>query len=243
MRLPLHLERQVDILTRKKVIFVIVEGPSDEDALGAVLQGVYGDSSVHVHVMHRDITTEKGINPSNIVKKIGDEIRLYAERMHFKSIHFREIIHIVDTDGAYISDENIIEDMEVSEHIYSPENIRTFNKQGIQLRNECKRENIDRLCTCKKIWNLPYRIFYMSCNLDHVLYNKLNSSDHEKEVDSLKFAKYYKDRIPNFLNFISNSNFSVMTDYKQSWNYIKEDLHSLERHTNFGLCFKETDLS
>lgn len=27
----------------------------------------------------------------------------------------------------------------------------------------------------------------MSCNLDHVLYNKLNSTDDEKEFDSLDF--------------------------------------------------------
>lgn len=230
-------------MTRKKIIFVIVEGPSDEDALGVVLQRLYGTSTVYVHVMHRDITTEKGVNPSNIIAKIGNEIREYARHMHFRNIHFKEIIHIIDTDGAYISNENILEDMEAIDPVYSPMNIRTCNKQGIEDRNRRKCENIDTLCTCKKIWSLPYRIFYMSCNLDHVLYNKLNSSDKEKEIDSLKFAKYYIDKIPEFFDFICNSDFSVMTGYKKSWDYIKEDLHSLERHTNFGLHFKENELS
>ena len=33
------------------------------------------------------------------------------------------------------------------------------------------------------------------------------------------------------------SDFSVIGDYAASWKYIKEDYHSLERHTNLGICF------
>ena len=81
----------------------------------------------------------------------------------------------------------------------------------------------------------------MSCNLDHVLYNKQNSSDEEKEDDSYIFAKKYRNKIPEFISFITESGFSVMNGYAESWDYIKQDLHSLERHTNFGLCFKGTE--
>lgn len=45
--------------------------------------------------------------------------------------------------------------------------------------------------------------------------------------------------IPEFLKFITESDFSVMDDYPQSWQFIREGLHSLERHTNIGLCFAE----
>ena len=31
---------------------------------------------------------------------------------------------------------------------------------------------------------MPYRAYYMSANLDHVLYDKLNSSDKDKENDA-----------------------------------------------------------
>ena len=77
----------------------------------------------------------------------------------------------------------------------------------------------------------------MSCNLDHVLYNKQNSSDEEKENDSYAFAKRYKNDVPGFLKFISESSFSVGEDYLSSWKYIQQENHSLERHTNLGLCF------
>lgn len=228
-------------MARKKIVFVIVEGPSDEEALGVILNRIYDNNAVYVHIMHRDITTERGVTASNILSKLGAEIRQYAKDNHFEKGHFKEIIHIVDMDGAYIPNDNVIADPTAQVPIYSVTDIRTYNKQGIEQRNQQKRSNIDKLCSCKEIWGVPYRIFYMSCNLDHVLYNKLNSSDEAKEADSFRFAKYYRDKIPAFLTFISGSAFSVMDGYKASWDYIKQDLHSLERHTNLGLCFQTED--
>ena len=45
-------------MPRKKVIFVIVEGPSDETALGVLLSRHFDKDTVYTHVMHCDITTE-----------------------------------------------------------------------------------------------------------------------------------------------------------------------------------------
>ena len=64
----------------------------------------------------------------------------------------------------------------------------------------------------------------MSSNLDHVLYGKLNSSDEDKENDAYAFAKNYKDDIDGFLKFISDSDFSRMEGYKESWAFIKKDV-------------------
>lgn len=44
------------------------------------------------------------------------------------------------------------------------------------------------------------------------------------------------EKMPEFISFISRSDFSVMDGYRESWDYINNELHSLERHTNFGLC-------
>ena len=64
------------------------------------------------------------------------------------------------------------------------------------------------------MWGVPYRVYYMSCNLDHVLYNKRNSTDEEKENDAYAFAKQYKGDRDGFVKFISESSFSVMGDFK-----------------------------
>ncbi|MDE6590944.1 MAG: hypothetical protein K2K53_11495 [Oscillospiraceae bacterium] len=228
-------------MARKKIVFVIVEGPSDETALGAILSRFYDGRFVYLHVMRRDITTEDGINPSNIVATLGDIIKAYARDNHFDRIHFQEVIHLVDMDGAYIPDENVVEDAEQKAPLYTPTEIRTANRVGILKRNEQKRQNLDRLCGLSKIWELPYRVYFMSCNLDHVLYDKQNSSDQEKEDDSYAFARKYKEKPMEFVEYISSSAFSVMNGYRESWEFVKQDLHSLERYTNFGLCFQKTE--
>lgn len=234
----MHFGKPVNCMARKKVVFVIVEGPSDETALGAVLSRLYDGRFVYLHVMRKDITTEKGVGPSNIVSVLGNVVRLYAKENHFVKSHFQEIIHLVDMDGAYIPDENVAEDTGCGKPLYCPDQIRTANSEGIRLRNLQKRQNLDRLCAQASIWGLPYHVYFMSCNLDHVLYDKLNSTDAEKETDSYAFAKRYKDTPAAFVEFLTDSAFSVMDSYPGSWDFIRQDLHSLERYTNFGLCLR-----
>lgn len=237
MKLRWHSERLVSLVARKKIIFVIVEGPSDEEALGVLLGRIYDRSSVFVHIMHGDITTQRGVWPERIEARLEKEIRAYASSNHYTKADFREIIHIVDMDGAYIQPEKVVRDVTARRVMYTETEIRTKNKEGIESRNRQKAANLDRLSSCNSIWGVPYRVYYMSCNLDHALYGKLNSSNAEKEEDAYQFAKTYRNKIPEFLTFLSNSDFSVRLDYENSWEYIRQGLHSLERHTNLGLCF------
>lgn len=230
-------ERPVKSVARKKIVFVIVEGPSDDNALGLMFTRYYKDKQVYVHILHRDITTERGMNKARILNAVADEVKAYAHNTHLKYSHFHEIIHIIDTDGAYIDNAHVIDDPTAEEPVYSETEIRTKDKPGIERRNLQKRENLDKMTVTKTIWKIPYNVYYMSCNLDHVLHDKLNSTDEEKEQDAYDFAKRYENDLAGFLNFISNSQFSVHGNYVETWKFIKEDLHSLERHTNLGLCF------
>ena len=157
-------------MARKKIVFVIVEGPSDEEALGVILSRLYSSSEVYVHIMHGDITSEFIESPNeNILTRVASEVEGYAKSNHFEKIHFKEIIHIVDTDGAFIPDANVMEDPLAEKPVYSLNEIRTKNKDGIENRNRRKRRNICKLCSKKELWGIPYQVYYMSCNLDHVL--------------------------------------------------------------------------
>lgn len=100
---------------------------------------------------------------------------------------------------AFIPDEAVVEDAAAVKPLYSATEIRTQRKSGIENRNQRKRECLNRLSTASRIWGVPYQIYYMSCNLDHVLYGKLNSTDDEKEADAFAFAKKYRDDIPSFM--------------------------------------------
>ena len=226
-------------MARKKIVLVIVEGPSDDVALGITLNQIFDKDAVYIHIMHGDITTKRGVRPDNILAKIGNVIRGYAKSQHYKSSDFKQIIHITDTDGAFIPNEKIINDFSSEKIIYESDGIHTTNRQSIIERNNQKSANLRKLKSINQIWNIPYRVYYMSCNLDHVLYNKRNSSDEEKENDAYAFARKYKDDIKGFISYMSDSDFSANTNYEESWKYIEEGMNSIERNTNLNLCIKE----
>lgn len=231
-------ERLVRSVAHKKIVFVIVEGPSDDEALGVILTRLYDKNAVHVEITHGDITSDLSVSAGNIASKIGNMVRGYAKANHYKISDFQEVIHLIDMDGAYIPEDAVVCDPEAEKPYYTTTEIRTAKPQQICERNKRKSSNIDRICMMNHVWGeLSYRTYYMSANLDHVLYNKLNSTDEDKENDAYAFARKYKDDLKGFLSFISESEFSVGGDYRDSWTYIKEGTHSLERHSNLGLCF------
>ncbi|MEZ3445811.1 MAG: hypothetical protein K1W30_11910 [Lachnospiraceae bacterium] len=230
-------------MARRKIVFVIVEGASDDTALGVALNQVFDKDMVYIHIVHGDITTKAGVTPLNIVSRIGDMIRGYARAWHYKPSDFKQILHIVDTDGVYIPDTNVIVEENAGEVVYESDGIHTSNADGIIARNNAKRENLYRLRANGVIWGVPYRVYYMSCNLDHVLYDKRNSTDDEKERNAYSFAKRYKGDREGFVEFICNSDFSVGGDFKESWKHIETGLNSLERYTNLCLCISEEILA
>ena len=224
-------------MARRKVVLLIVEGPSDETALDFLFQYFYDPSKVYVRALHKDITSETGNTNANIVKKVCEEIKNFMRTYPVKKSDFLEIIHVVDTDGAFVNSSKIIEDTSAIKVNYTPTEIRAFNREAIILRNAQKSRNLNILYGTQQIWKIPYRIFYMSCNLDHVLHNQQNSSDTDKTNNAYVIVRRYKQCPNKYITFLSQSKFSVMGDYKESWEYIKKDLHSLERHTNIGICF------
>ncbi len=227
-------------MARKKIVFVIVEGPTDDEALGVMLERIFDKYTVHVEIMRCDITTESGTGENRVVARVGKAIRGFATQNHYTVKDFSEIIHIVDTDGAFIPDECIREDSALKRIHYSERGITAKNRDAIVSRNRRKCANIKVLAGCTHMLKtIPYHIYYMSCNLDHVLHGKQNCTNEEKGHNAYLFAKKYKYDVNGFISFISASDFSVMNGYKESWEYIDKGLNSLARHTNLGLCFED----
>lgn len=226
-------------LARRKVVLVIVEGPTDEAALGVALEQIFDRNTVRVEVIHGDITTRQGVFSDGIVAELGNVVKTFMGFWNLNSSDFKQIIHIVDTDGVYIPNDKIYENNSLKEVHYTEDGVHTPDRFRIIKRNEQKKENLYKLRTRGTIVNIPYRIYYMSCNLDHVLHDKRNSSDDEKETDSHRFAKRYKEDVQSFIDFICKSEFSITDNYKESWKMIESDLNSLSRYTNLGICLNE----
>ena len=224
----------------KKLILVIVEGPSDKAALDILFTRFVNPKGAETIVTHGDITSDKNVSESTVIAKVCQHIKDFTVERKLRKTDILRVIHIVDTDGTFISDDKIVFDKVATEFVYSDTEIISNDIAKVKSRNEQKRKNIDKLLSTHVMWkDIPYCVYYMSCDLDHALYNKRGSDDLTKERDAHAFAKKYKDDIPGFVKFIAESDFYVMDGYKESWDYIKRGVNSLERHTNLGLFFKE----
>lgn len=239
------------LMARKKVVFIIVEDPTDELALGSLYDELFDEQTVFVEVMHCDILTDYLNNSKsfheqrspNIKNELTKIVKSYADNNSLKKEHFLQVIHICDTDGCFVSDENDVkEDTNISDIIYSTTEIRCPNKDNLLKYRKLKRENIEKLIGTNKIWStIPYKLYFMSSSLDHVLYDKLNTKDDEKKENAMAFMKKYENNWDECIKFLSESDFVVKGNYYETWDYIKNDKHSLERNTNINLSFPENN--
>ena len=225
-------------MREKKVIVFIVEGPSDEASLGSVMKECFSGNEVRFVVVHGDITLKDYVSSESILKKLNEQIERVKDRYRYAQDDFLKIIHIADMDGAYIP-ENHIREADVEEVQYYEDHIDARNAHVIAERNRRKGEILYKLRKTGKINGIPYRIYFNSCNLEHVLYGELRDySDEEKQILSDDFADRYDGKADEFIDFISAPMIAVPGTYQKTWDYIERDMNSLNRHTNMHLIFE-----
>lgn len=82
----------------------------------------------------------------------------------------------------------------------------------------------------------PYRVFFMSRNLEHALFGiSVDADDDMKERLSRAFAEECRKNPRRFEGLLRNPEVCVPGTYEETWGYIQEGVHSLERGTNLGL--------
>lgn len=230
-------------MAKKKVMLFIVEGPTDETSLSTVLNRIFNSSTVKFQVVYGDILTRDFTVSDKIVAAVWEQVKAFMGDIYKKSDICR-IVHLADIDGVYIPDTAIVRDALMEPKappFYTDTQIRTPNVDGIRDRNRRKRDNINRLSARPKISGVPYSMYYFSLNLDHVLHGKTNLSDWEKMQCAEEFDLKYGDDPNGFIRFMKESSFSVCDDYRRSWTFIKKELHSLERYSNFGIELPPVD--
>ena len=208
--MPEHLEKQggVFAVNEKKVIAVIVEGPSDEAA-----------------------------STDNILSKINNLIESVKQKYGYKREDFLKIIHIVDMDGAFCNDAIVEKDIEGVR--YYLDRIETKYPDYLIRKHTQKAEILSKLYSSGKINGVSYRIYFNSCNLEHVLFNELKDfTDDEKADMADDFAEKYEGKVEDFVEFISQDDLIAPGTFKQTWQFIEKEKHSLERFTNMHLIFK-----
>lgn len=222
----------------KKVLLFIVEGTSDKISFQSILENFFEKFYVKVAVMYCDITIKDFPVPAEMKKIMSDRLNEFCKR---EKIHFPDdiikIIHLIDTDGAFIQD-NCIQSKNNGDIEYTINSIITKNPEFIKKRNKTKCAIVNKLATMGTLNSVEYKVYYFSRNLEHVLHNRSGSISKEEKTElSEKFDDTYADDLEGFLEFIKDPNFSVQGTYKETWNFIKQSTNSLNRYSNFHLLF------
>lgn len=205
-----------------------------------------------------DITTRYGISKENILPLIlklfiHPELKKHPAYEYPKYIY--EVIHLVDIDGAYLKDSNIHKyvnnDMELPYYDDKHNRILTDDVTNLIDRNKRKRENLDKMIRTEKLRitmekgasesrEKPYRVYYFSTNLDHILYDRANNESYNKVPDAKDFAnKYYEKPLEMARFFINHISASPVTDYKGSWQWLMDDEDTLSPKTNINVLIMD----
>lgn len=222
----------------KKVILFIVEGVTDKTSLGGIIDKLVSSSLIRFYITGGDITSDRFSNNSNAITKINEHVKGFlARELGIKKSDIIQIVHLIDMDGAFIESNQIrVEDVE--EFVYSESTIIASSVDRVVKRNSIKQQVISRLSQCPKISDIPYSMYYFSCNLEHILHNEINLSDALKMEYAERFSDSYYKNEAAFVDFIRDKKFAAKGDYKETWEFIKLNGNSLKRYSNFHLFFE-----
>lgn len=223
----------------KKIILLLVEGPTDEDALALVYSKIVKEHDIKFDVLHTDITADEDMTVKYIEDRIKKEIDMYLQRNPFiKKSDILKVVQIIDTDGAFIPSA-LVKQSDTGKTEYFESYIAAKNKDRLVRRNISKRGIVHRLVNSANVAGFPYEIYYFSRNIEHVLHNIENDlTDEEKEDLAFEIADQYSERPEDFLKLLYEADFYVSGTYKDTWKFIMENGNSLKRHCNMSVFFE-----
>jgi len=222
-------------MAKKKFILFIVEGLTEEVALYKALDNYLSIYQIKFEIVGGDILADYDTVPTNVLNKIGNLITQVKRSNFLQDSDILKVVHLVDTDGVYIDDGGISEDVEIEQYTYSSTDITCCDKRMCTDRNQRKQRLLNKIYSKKKLSECLYEVYFFSCNLDLVLYNIYNLSDSQKFIYAKSFEMNFKDDSNKFKNYMVNNRFSLGLKYYESWEFIKKDRNSLKRYSNFDI--------
>lgn len=223
----------------RKTVFFIVEGNTDKTALEKIFKAIYKHRDIRFEFTNGDVTSDDSIDKTNVCEILYKKVKQYIDDNKLKKTDIWKIVQIFDTDGAYIPETAVIKG-ESSKFVYSTTSIACKDVQKVKSRNSKKREMMDYLLSLTDINSIPYQCYFMSSNLDHALYNQQNLCDEDKKKYADAFYELFIGKEKLFIEFLQLEAVNgVPESFPASWRYIKEELRSLERHTNLHIYFLE----
>ena len=86
---------------------------------------------------------------------------------------------------------------------------------------------------------MPYELFFVSCNMDHLLFDERNLSPEEKTSRAMGFVKQCNNDKRFLLDSVFIPDICMSDSYSESWRMIQMDYNSLCRHTNLNILLED----
>lgn len=227
-------------MMESKILFVICEGRSDDVTLHRALRNYVKslNLNVKVEVTDGDFVYKKDVDENTCVAYLEDLIGDFKSRMFLYASDFYGIVHIVDTDGAFI-DASIIEDNnDVSGYKFTTTRLLTPNRMETIKQFTKKWRIYQKLQELTMIDNIPYKKFYFSRNLEHALYDLPHATTKEKIALSNQYDALYQNDAQGFKESLKAIRFNIPEDYTASWEYIFSNNNSMRRGSNLWLLLE-----
>lgn len=228
----------------KKIILLLVEGPSDEDCLALIYSKLVKEQDIEFDVLHTDITADEDMTVKYIENRIEKEIEKYLDRNPFiKKSDILKVVQIIDTDGAFVPPSQVRQSFSGRTE-YFETHIEAKNQNRLIRRNISKRAIVYHLVKSENVAGFPYEIYYFSRNMEHVLHNILQDlTDEEKEDLAFEIANRYSERPKDFLRLLYEESFCVPGTYEETWKFIMQNGNSLKRYCNMTVFFEKLGIS
>lgn len=228
----------------QKVLLFIVEGKNDIKEVRAILRSSRFKEelekySIQFTSFDGDVSSRNNVTIKNIQNTVTQLVHKFRKNNPFRFEDYKEIIQIVDLDGTFIPDYCVIKG-ESRDYQYTSEFIITSDVRGAQERNRQKSSNLRKLITVAKIDNIPFSIYFVSRNMEHVLFNETGSPSMATKRDMADSFSDKCDLNPDILDdSLFNKEICSTKPYVESWEDVQTECRSLERHTNFNLFFSK----
>lgn len=237
------------MVNQRQVLLFIVEGYTDKQSLEYPISQLAISSRIVFQMTNGDITSRDGITRANVRNKLYDYVKQNNTRNKFKDSDYYKIVHIIDTDGAFIPDDHLFSAEESARDFpflpyYASEGIYCTDVSKIASRNRQKSEIVEELLRLETLGRLkiPYEVYFMSINLEHVLHNDANVSNEQKPIlADQSLERFYRDSNA-LLTLLNLPEIFIPGTYDTTWTYIRNGTNSLQRRSNLGVFFQQEKL-
>lgn len=226
------------ISNRKILIFV--EGPSDMITIKALMDSFASAYDENIIVLKGDVFSDWDIK--NVKEHLEVKVNAFCASNGLSIEKDIEcIIQVTDSDGCFIVDDKVIHDSSSAGFTYEDDGIHCMNRDSVIQRNHRKTSNVLGIYDCGNLCGVPFRLYYMSCNIDHVFHGERNMV-YTNKIGASKRLSYSIRRTPDkYRHLLNSTEIKLGTDYISSWKELMKGNESLNRHTNISYFLEELD--